>query len=493
MNRNMFTRNGVSDIISRFKKLFQQSKLIKSLKFRIFIVLMLIGIIPMIISRKGILSNYETHAVQVRTLEVLNQCKILANYLASSGYLLNTSLETINGELEQLSNLYDGRILVIDNNFKIIKDTYAISESKTIISEEVMKCFNGESGSNYDHVNQYIEVTIPIISTEDNSIIGVMLTSVSTDSIVDSIDILRRKAMIMEITMGIMIFVISILGAASLVKPFEKITSAIQGVKEGFGQQEILIEGYTEMESIMDAFNQLLARMKVLNDSRQEFVSNVSHELKTPLASMKVLADSLITEESAPIEMYREFMLDIAEEIDRENKIITDLLSLVKMDKTAGTLNIETVNINELMELILRRLRPIAAKSNIEVVFESIRPVEAEIDEVKLTLAFSNLVENAIKYNHEDGWVKVTLDADHQFFTLTVSDSGIGIPEESYDHIFERFYRVDKSHSREIGGTGLGLAITRNAILIHRGAIKVSSVENEGTTFTVKIPLSYIA
>ena len=103
-----------------------------------------------------------------------------------------------------------------------------------------------------------------------------------------------------------------------------------------------------------------------------------------------------------------------------------------------------------------------------------------------------NLVENAIKYNNVNGWVKVSLDADHKFFTVSVEDSGIGIPEESLEHIFERFYRVDKSHSKEINGNGLGLAITRNAILMHRGAIKVRSVEGEGTKFFVKIPLNYL-
>ena len=104
-----------------------------------------------------------------------------------------------------------------------------------------------------------------------------------------------------------------------------------------------------------------------------------------------------------------------------------------------------------------------------------------------------NLMENGVKYNKDNGWLRVGLDADHQFFTLTISDSGIGIPEESLDQIFERFYRVDKSHSREIGGTGLGLAITRSAILMHRGAVKVTSVEGEGSTFTVRIPLKYSA
>ena len=191
------------------------------------------------------------------------------------------------------------------------------------------------------------------------------------------------------------------------------------------------------------------------------------------------------------MEMYREFMEDIAKEIDRENQIITDLLSLVKMNRTGQTMNIQQVNINDLLEQILKRLKPIAEKKNVEMVMESFRPVSAEIDETKFTLAVSNLVENAIKYNHENGWVHVSLNADHKYFYLKVEDSGLGIPQEDQAHIFERFYRVDKSHSREIGGTGLGLAIARNAVIVHRGSIKVHSNEGEGTTFTVRIPLIY--
>jgi len=191
--------------------------------------------------------------------------------------------------------------------------------------------------------------------------------------------------------------------------------------------------------------------------------------------------------------LYREFLEDIVSEIDRENEIITDLLALVKMDKTATELNIASISINDLVELILKRLRPIARKKDVEVVFESVRNVVAEVDEVKMTLILSNLVENAIKYNREHGWVKVTLDADYQYFTVLVSDNGIGIPEDSLAQIYERFYRVEKSHSKEIGGTGLGLAITKNAVLLHKGSITVASTEGEGTSFLVKIPLNYIA
>lgn len=146
----------------------------------------------------------------------------------------------------------------------------------------------------------------------------------------------------------------------------------------------------------------------------------------------------------------------------------------------------------KLLENILKRLRPIADQRSISLILDSFRPVNADVDEVKFTLAISNLVENGIKYNVDEGWVRVTLDADHKDFFVTVEDSGLGIPEESIERIFERFYRVDKSHSREIGGTGLGLAITRSSIAMHHGIIKVSSKEGEGTTFTVKIPLSYI-
>ena len=156
-------------------------------------------------------------------------------------------------------------------------------------------------------------------------------------------------------------------------------------------------------------------------------------------------------------------------------------------------MNISHVNINDLLEQILKRLKPIAEKADVEMVLESFRPVTAEVDEVKLTLALTNLIENAIKYNRPDGWVHVSLNADHKYFFVRIEDSGIGIPEESLEHIYERFYRVDKSHSREIGGTGLGLAITRNAVLMHRGAIKAHSKEGEGTIFTVRIPLNYIA
>ena len=456
---------------------------------------MVAGLIPCVMLHFGTLERYLDNTVSVRTTEVQTQVKIIADHLITYNYLLDNSNEVVNAELAQLSNLYDGRVLIIDSNMKIIKDTYAISEGKTIISEDIVKCFKGDGASNHLEEKGYIEIVVPIEEKlEDKArIVGVMLTSVSTDSIMSGYEYIQGRLFLLEILALVVVFGIDYFISRKMFKPFEKITDAINEVKNGFTDEQINVTDYIETEHIGDAFNQMMLRMKVLDDSRQEFVANVSHELKTPLASMKVLADSLLTQEDVPVEMYREFMTDIAEEIDRENKIITDLLSLVKMTRTSPDMNVELIDINSLLELLLKRLGPLATRADVKLIFESCRPVSAEVDEVKLTLALSNLVENAIKYNNEGGWVKVVLDADYQCFTVTVSDSGIGIPQESIEHIYERFYRVDKSHSREIGGTGLGLAITRNAVLMHRGSITVNSEEGKGITFTVKIPLTYIS
>lgn len=489
-------------MLQKIKYFLSGIKPLRSFLVRIFVIIVLVGSLPSLFLRYGILATYTERAVSLRISDVQTQGRILANHLLTYKYLQDSTSEVINAELSQLAEVYNGRVLIVDQNFKVIKDTYGLSVGKIMISEEIIKCFNGENTTNYDEKTHYIEMTIPIAAPVEQTnsdlpgaqqtVQGVILISVSMESNHTTWQLLNRNAVLIELALFILIVGVASGIAYLVTRPFHHVTSEIQKLQAGHFNEKISVPEYLETERISDAFNELYARIRVLDESRDEFVSNVSHELKTPMASMKVLADSLLMQEDVPVELYREFMVDIADEIDRENKIINDLLSLVKMDKTKADLNISQTDINALLELILKRLRPIAIKRDVEMTLECIRPVVAEVDEVKLTLAISNLVENAVKYNNEHGWVKVLLDADHQYFTVEVSDSGIGIPEESMDHIYERFYRVDKSHSREIGGTGLGLAITRSAVLMHRGTIKAVSTVGEGTAFTVKIPLIYV-
>ncbi len=450
------------------------------------------GIIPCLVLKAVILESYENRAVDVRTAQLQNQCTILCNQIGAGGYLDTGLSEVLEAELEQMSGIYNGRIMLINSQYQITEDTYDLDTGKIIVSEDVMQCFEGEGTKIYDRDNQYIEVTSPVFVPGSEQVSGVLLASVSADSVLDGLSVLGGTAWVAVGVTALLVAALAVILGSVMVRPFARITSSIEAVSEGYDTNYLHENAYTETSLLSEAFNKMLGRLKILDDSRQEFVANVSHELKTPITSMKVLADSLLVQEDAPVELYREFMADLSEEIEREDKIINDLLSLVKMDKTASTLDVKQTNINELVEKILKRLQPIAAAANIEVVFESFRPVNAEVDEVKLSLAITNLVENAVKYNVEGGWVHVSLNADHKFFYIEVADSGIGIPAEAQEHIFERFYRVDKSHSREIGGTGLGLAIARNAVVLHRGAVKVYSQVGEGTTFTVRIPLSYV-
>ncbi len=453
-------------------------------------MLLLVGIIPCVAMKAMVLENYENRAVDVRTAEIQNQCTILCDQLSSSRYLENGISEIIQTEIIQLSNIYNGRIMVIDDSFYIVQDTYSLEKGKTMVSEDVMKSFEGQAVSRYDSENSFIEVATPILDEEDQAI-GVILVSASTDTIAATKALLGKKANVAELIVILIVTAVAFFLGNIMVRPFARITTSIGDLTDGYDADYLHVYTYEETGLISNAFNKMLGRLKGLDESRQEFVSNVSHELKTPLASMKVLADSILTQKDAPVELYQEFMSDLSEEIERENKIINDLLSLVKMDKTSARLNIRSENMNEMIERILKRLRPLAAADNIELVYESFRPVTAEVDEVKLSLAVTNLVENAIKYNHEGGWVHVSLNADHRYLYIEIADSGIGIPEGETEHIFERFYRVDKSHSREIGGTGLGLSIARNVIVMHRGAVKVFSQLGEGTTFSVRIPVNY--
>ena len=248
-------------------------------------------------------------------------------------------------------------------------------------------------------------------------------------------------------------------------------------------------EGFIEIQVLAENYNDVMSKLAIIDQTRSEFVSNVSHELKTPITSMKVLAESLVQNEAATAEEYKEFMTDIVEEIDRETKIINDLLTLVRTDSNKNELNLEKTDINEMMETIIKTVTPLANNRGIDMSYECYREVEADVDSVKLSLAISNLIENAVKYNVENGWIKCSLNTDHKFFYIKVADSGVGIPDDAKDKVFDRFYRVDKARSRDTGGTGLGLSITRSIINAHKGTIKLYSESGKGTTFTVKIPL----
>jgi len=438
---------------------------------------------------------YNEKALDLKIKTVENQCSLIANQIAAVNFSIDDNTNSVSTQIDQLAVSLEGRLIVMNKNYRILKDTHTDYQGKYFLSSDVMQIMNGKKKKIITYPDGYMKLLIPVVyeNTKNDEILGVVMADVSMADIAATKEEIRTQRALLSAVFILIGILLATLLSSLLTRDFKKIEKNLKYIAMGHEDELVDEVGSTEMKTTVQLFNDILSKIQVLEDSRQEFVSNVSHELKTPMTSMKVLADSLLAQEGMPEEVYREFLTDIVEEIDRENEIITDLLSLVKLDKKAAKVEIKATNINELLEVILKRIKPLAQKRNIEMTFESFRPVTAEVDQIKLSLAFSNLIENAVKYNKDDGWIRVSLNADHKYFYVKVADSGVGIPEDCQDQVFERFYRVDKARSRKTGGTGLGLAITRNAILVHKGAIKLYSKEGEGTTFTVRIPLTYHA
>ncbi len=472
--------------MSSLKKAFH------SLRVKTFFAFLLIGIVPGILLSYLFYTTVRSKSISGDVTSMSTQASLVADEIALNGYFQGENQDTIEKELSTVGNVFSGRVMIIDKTLTVIFDTYDMYAGRIIVWQKVLESANGSIASDYDTKNHTLTVTYPIYDS-DNEFAGVVLITESAEYIENNLNYYRSVAITFSLILTLVILAFAFFVSEKCARPMKNVKTAIDNMTKGFGDPELRVNSTTETMDISESFNRFNAQMKLLDESRQEFVSNVSHELKTPLTSMKVLAESIISMgEGAPIEMYQEFMTDIVGEVDRETKIVNDLLSLVKMDKTDVVLDITPINMNELIELIMKRLKPIAEKQEIEMVLESFRPVTVEVDEVKISLAISNLIENGIKYNNPGGFVHVSLNADHKYCYIRIEDSGLGIPEESLDHIFERFYRADKSHSREIGGTGLGLAITKNSIQLHHGEIKVASTLGEGTTFDVRLPLNYI-
>lgn len=471
--------------------------LIRSLKLRVFIIIAVAIIVPVIISSLFIFNVAINTYASKKVDRFKSNNTMLKNGIINNGYMKNTESEVVNTQIDQLSREYSCRIQIINSQHIIIKDTDSSEVGKTSIAENVVKALRGETiyidKFNDDYVEFAIPLTISTTNTEGRNItstIGAMYINYSTADV----DVYKSEISQYIVMIDCIVFVLALIVAwicsTFFSRPIKRVEQSIEQISRGKVDEDK--KDYSEIMNISREFKQLMDKLNTQEKSRQEFVSNVSHELKTPITSMKVLADSLLGQQGMPEELYQEFLQDISKEIDRENEIITDLLDLVRMEKSETAISISSVNVNEILETVLKRLKPIAESKNIELVFESFRPVIADIDEIKFASVVTNLVENAIKYNNTDGTVTASLNSDHQYFYLKVTDTGIGIAEEDQTRVFERFFRVDKARARETGGTGLGLAITKEIVHKHHGSIKIHSKEGEGTTFTVRIPLKYI-
>jgi len=312
--------------------------------------------------------------------------------------------------------------------------------------------------------------------------------NLQTQEIFAHMNLIKQKLFLFAFVSCIIVFIIIFFLCDIFIRPLKKILFVINKIASGELEARINLNKHDEFSQLANSFDNITSKLEHIEAIREEFVSNVSHELKTPLSTIKVLCESLLNEKNLSQEIHKEFLSDINSEIDRMTNIINDLLTLVKFNRKRFPLNLSEINLNNTLENIIKRLTPLACKKNIEIEFTHNKNIILQADEMKFSLAISNLIDNGIKYTQSGGKIKINTDIDEKFIYITIQDNGIGISEQEHEKIFHRFYRVDKTRDRETGGTGLGLSISQSAIIMHHGNITLTSEEGLGTTFTVTMP-----
>ena len=392
-------------------------------------------------------------------------------------------------ELEKLSVFAEvsHRVLILNRQASVIYDTEDIDRGKLYAVPEVIQALNGKLSYAYAKQREVRMVVLPAKSIDSDVIQGVVVVMASNREVMATLRMMIYAGLGVIVSVIFLILMARFWLSGFITKPFTELTRQLNRIKDGNFDEIKGDERAKEIDEIISAANHMIRNLKDIEENHKQFVANVSHELKTPLSSIKVLSDSLLGQSNIEEELYQEFLQDISNEVERENRIINDLLTLSKMGNQSTALNIKEISVNELLETVMKRLKPLADKKGIQMFFESSREIQAELDEIQITLAFSNLVENAIKYNRIGGKVIIEIKEQKNLAVINVSDTGKGIDKSEWEHIFDPFFRVDKSYSRNIGGAGLGLALVKEIVTQHNGKVKVVQSSKSGTTVEMSL------
>lgn len=474
-----------------------------SIRFRMVIIYIAV-IILAFVAVSGIVSGIvEDFLVSQRTGEQCEETERLALELAP--ILLENDTDALYAYTEERAKNMSGRVLILNENAVVQVDSASQFNGYRLPYREVRDILVSGRESSFGfhkltNVNQTSGNTLTFISSQDwvvyytapitaeGALLGVLLYSASIQNVVDSVGNVSGRIGLVFILCAVLVGIISLVMSGWLTKPIVKLTNTIRRVGTQGYSERVPVEGHGEIAELTEAFNMMSDKLENHDRLRDEFVSNASHELKTPLSAMKILSESMLYQDEPDPAMSREFFKDINNEVDRLTHIINDLLRLVQEERQDTAINLAPVQLEELVQRVINRLMPIAKQKGIRLE-RKLQSLRVECDEGRIERVVTNLIDNALKYT-DKGSVAVTLKSDGSDAVLTVKDTGIGIPKEAIPQLFERFYRVDKARSRATGGTGLGLSIVERIVGMHGGYIQVESVEGRGTAFIVHLPVS---
>lgn len=400
------------------------------------------------------------------------------------------------------------RVLVLDGYGVVQVDTDSLLNGTRFENAEAASVLSGTDSSYgfYDTSGQnaywlraafnafsYVDAMTCVYASAiycDSQTIGAVIYISQVQEIYENLHEIQIKIMTWLIVVAVAVILMSLFIIRTITHPIGELREGIAKMSGGDFSARVNVRGHNEFVELAAAFNSMSERLEVLDKSRNQFVSNASHELKTPLSTMKILIETILYQDPLDPGMTKEFLSDVNKEIDRLSRIVSDLLTLVNIDSGGMKLNAADLDLNALMLEQVKRLAPLARENGIELDCSAKETLEVYGDSLKLQQVIYNVIDNAIKYTPRGGEVHASLSRAGKRAIIRVADTGIGIPADDLPHIFDRFYRVDKARSRATGGTGLGLSIVKQIVQLHGGTIVASSEEGHGTTFVIELPLS---
>ena len=420
---------------------------------------------------------------QSKKESMIEKCLLVSDEIAMLDVLNSTSIATVVGQMESLKVT---RLIVTDQSAKVLYDSSNEALGDYSLLPEILTAIEGNDVCfwNYRDGSTNTRAATPIVYF--GTIVGSVYMAEYETAQGAMIQSLQKTVLQITLLLEVIVMIFSVAFANTFSRRLNRIMTSMRIIQDGDYTHKVNMGGNDELTILGNEFNDLTERLQTSEQKRSRFVSDASHELKTPLASIKLLSDSIL-QYDMDIETVREFVGDIGDEAERLNRMTAKLLSLTKAEGAASDES-EIIMMAPTIKRVARMLRPNAVKAKIVFHLELEDDSPILILEDDLYQIVFNLMENGIKYNQPGGELTVHLSRDEDNAVLTVQDTGMGIPEDAIGHVFERFYRVDKARSRATGGSGLGLAIVRSIVQRNRGEISVSSTVGQGTAFTVVFP-----
>ena len=415
---------------------------------------------------------------------MIEKCQLAAVEISGMDVLNKT---TVQNTVAQMGAIRANRMIVTDQNGIAIYDSAGSKDvGKYVLFPEIVQALEGNDVFSWYYHEGAMQSNAATPIANYGTVTGcVYMMELDTEQGA-LIQTLQKNTFFISLFLEVAVTIFALFFSTSFTRRLRRIMVSMRIIREGDYSHKVSMGGNDELTVLGEEFNDLVERLQTSEQKRRNFVSDASHELKTPLASIKLLTDSIL-QNDMDMETIREFVGDIGNEADRLNRMSQKLLSLSRIESQEDS-DCEIIYIAPTVDRALRMLNAIANENAITIHTQLEDDCSILIIEDDLYQIIFNLIENGIKYNVPSGELFISLHRQEDNAVIVVRDTGVGIPDDAVGHVFERFFRVDKARSRKSGGSGLGLSIVRNMVERNRGEIRVESEVGKGTTFTVTFP-----